>query len=62
VSIFCWRHRGGGQTKENALSIEDQNVNAQGTGLLGALGNTKASAKQGMGGIEDGYLFIVNAP
>jgi hypothetical protein len=62
VSIFCWSHRGGGQTKENALSIKDQNVNALSTRLLGTFGNTKASAKQGMGGIEDGHLFIVNAP
>jgi hypothetical protein len=51
VSTFCWSHRGGRQTKQNALSIKDQKVNALSTGLLGTFGNTKASAKQGMGGI-----------
>jgi hypothetical protein len=62
VSTFCWQHCGGGQTKEDALSIEDQNMNALGPRLLGALGNPKTPAKQRVGGVKDGHVLVVEIP
>jgi hypothetical protein len=37
-------------------------MDALGTRLLGARGYSKAFAKQGMSGIEDGHILIVDAP